>query len=383
MKGEDRSQSEKGCLGLCLGWLQLPGRVIVRRLAVLLVVAVLGLSMATGTFAQVSVITTVAGGGPVDIPALSAGLGYVASVAVDPTTGDLVVAGFSYHQVYRVSAATGRITTIAGTGAGGGFSGGYSPDGTPAVQASLAFPRAVLVEPSGDVLVAESGNGLVRRISVSTGLLTTVAGCVAQPCAPGDGGLATETMLGQPSGLARDPATGDLLIADSLQNRVRRVVLATGLMETEAGGGALEGENIAATAIALAQPEAVTVDPATGDLLIADTSNHRVRRVTASSGLVSTVAGTGVAGYNGDGILATAAILSSPRAVAVDPSTGDVVIGDWGNSMVRRVSAASGIIATVAGNGGCTGLADDVRHVHERGAVWPDDRRGRRRPPGR
>ena len=148
-------------------------------------------------------------------------------------------------------------------------------------------------------------------------------------------------------------AAGDLFIADTGNNRIREVNLATGVITTVAGNGTCgySGDNGPATAAELDDPTGVAVDSA-GDLFIADSGNNRIREVNHATGVITTVAGNGTAGYSGDNGPATAAELTSPNGVAVD-SAGDLFIADTGNDRIREVNHATGVITTVAGNGTC------------------------------
>ena len=174
-------------------------------------------------------------------------------------------------------------------------------------------------------------------------IITTVAGSSLK----GDGGPATAANLANPVGVVQD-GTGNLYIADSQNHRIRKVAT-NGIITTIAGTGSygFSGDGGAATAANLANPAGVALD-GSGNLYIADSQNHRIRKV-ATSGIITTVAGTGVAGYGGDGAAATAATLNNPVGVAVD-GMGNVYIADALNHCIRKVST-SGIITTVAGTG--------------------------------
>jgi sugar lactone lactonase YvrE len=283
------------------------------------------------------VITTVAGIGTYGSsgdggPAASAALGNPVGVAVD-AAGNLFVADYGNSRVRRVDAATGVITTLAGTGVEG-----FGGDGGPATGASLRFPQAVAVDVAGNLFVADTGNDRVRRVDAATGVITTVAGNGLEGYS-GDGGPATGAAVDLPSGVAVD-AAGNLFIADQANQRVRRVDAATGVITTVAGTGTPTdgGDGGPATGASLRNPAGVTVDAA-GNLFIADRGNSRVRRVDAATGVITTVAGTGVAGYGGDGGPPTAAILSAPRAVAVD-AMGNLFIADYADHRVRKAAAA-------------------------------------------
>ena len=294
--------------------------------------------------ASTGVITTVAGGFIGDGGlATSASLNGPLGVAVD-APGNLFIADFSNQRIRRVDGATGIITTVAGDGASG-----FSRDGGPAISASLSDARGVAVDASGNLFIADTGNNRVRRVDASTGIITTVAGDGTAGFS-GDGGPATSASLRFPAGTAVDPS-GNLFIADGLNNRIRRVDAATGTITTVAGNGAFgfSGDGGPATDASLRFPRGVAVD-ASGNLLIADASNHRIRRVDASTGVITTVAGDGGSGFSGDGGPATSASLNLPAGVAVD-ALGNLFIADTSNHRVRRVDASTGVITTVAGDG--------------------------------
>ena len=236
------------------------------------------------------------------------------------------------------------IQTVAGTGVAG-----YNGDGIPATSAELYNPYGVAVDSKGDLFIADAQNNLVLEVNATTHLITTVAGTGVAGY-NGDGIAATSAELDTPIGVAVD-SQGDLFIADDGNSRVREVSAATGLISTIAGTGGYgyNGDGIAATSAELYFPVAVAVDSA-GNVYISDFENQRVREVSAATGLISTIAGTGTAGYNGDGIAATSAELNFPTGLAVD-AAGDVFIADAHNNSVREVNAVTGLISTVAGTG--------------------------------
>ena len=279
-------------------------------------------------------------------------------LAIAPT-GDLYVTDSRAHVVRRVEPVTGIVTVVAGT-----EESGTSGDGGRASEARLEAPRALCVAPGGDLLIADAEGHVVRRISALTGNIATVAG-VGYPGTSGNGGPAIDASLHTPTSLATS-AAGDLFIAERGSHRVRRVLAESGLIVPAAGSGAsgYAGDNGPATSARFLSPEGVALAP-NGDLYIADTGNHVVRRVAHATGIVTTVVGTGAPGAAGDGGAATAALLRSPRGLAFSPA-GDLYIADTGNHRVRRVERESGIITTVAGTGdpgfsGDGGAASEAR----------------------
>jgi sugar lactone lactonase YvrE len=230
----------------------------------------------------------------------------------------------------------GVITTVAGNG-----TSGFSGDGGSATNAELSFPEAIAVDNAGNLYIADTDNNRVRK--VSGGVISTVAGNGTAGYS-GDGGVATSAQLSLPEGVAVD-SVGNLYIADSLNSRIRRV--SAGNITTFAGNGSsgFSGDGGPAGSAALAQPDGVTVDSA-GNLYIADTENSRIRKVVA--GVITTVAGNGQTGYSGDGGAATSASLAFPQGLAVD-SAGNLYIADTNNQRLRKV--AGGLISTIGGNG--------------------------------
>jgi uncharacterized protein (TIGR03437 family) len=288
-------------------------------------------------------ITTVAGGTTFTFPtsvtaALNAPLGNLSGVAVD-SQDNIYVADTSNQQIF-VASPDGAIRLFAGNG-----TRGLLGDGGLATSASLNSPGGVAVDASGNLFIADAANVRVRKVSAG-GIITTVAGN-GGPGFAGDGGLATSASLNSPSGLAVD-ASGNLYIADYGNNRIRKVS-ATGVITTFAGNGnkGFAGDGAAATSAALNGPRGVAVD-VSGNLYIADSGNNRIREVSPS-GIITTVAGNGFYTFSGDSGPATSASLAAPYSVAVDAS-GNLFITDSGNIRVRKMSA-SGIITTVAGNG--------------------------------
>jgi sugar lactone lactonase YvrE len=249
----------------------------------------------------------------------------------------------------QVSAQT--ITTVVGTG-----EVGFSGDGGPAVGAFLSGPARVAVDGSGNLFIADELNQRVRRVVLATGIITTVAG-TGEVGFSGDGSLATTPRFNRPRGLAVD-GRANLYIADTFNHRVRKVVLGAGTVTTVAGSGLVgfSGDGGPAVQAELASPDGVAVD-ASGNLFIADTLNGRVRKVDGTAGIITTVAGTGAAGFAGDGGPATRGELNAPSAVAVD-DRGNLFIADLGNHRIRKVDGATGIITTVAGTG-AAGFAGD------------------------
>ncbi len=294
--------------------------------------------------------------------AVFAGLNSPAGVAAD-AAGNIYIADTANHRIRKVD-RRGIITTVAGATAG------FSGDNGPALSAQLNRPVSVAVDDAGNLYVADAGNHRVRKISAQ-GIITTVAG--SDPAA-GDGGPAVNGLLFQPSGVAFD-ASGNLYVADTSNHRIR-LVSQDGTITTMAGNGVAgySGDNAFAAKSQLNIPDGLAFDSA-GNLYIADTGNHVIRRI--SGGIISTVAGSGVPGNSGDGGPATSAALYNPNAVAVDRS-GNLYIADSGNNRIRVVDR-SGMINFYAGDpdavpgfAGDNGPARYARFDYPRGLAVDD-----------
>jgi uncharacterized protein (TIGR03437 family) len=363
------------------------------------------------------IITPVAGGGNCGPnlgdggPAINACLGLPQSPTVGPD-GNLYIAD-TYHHLIRKVDSSGLISTVAGllvqpSPGSVVYPGGFSGDNGPALQALLNLPSRVVFDSQGNMYICEWVNARIRKVNTS-GIITTFAGGGTQapasglsataiylsgphdvaidrsdnlyiadtyhdmvlkvspagtvtvaagdgyhgPTFSGDGGPATSALLYNPGSAAID-GSGNLYIADQGYRRVRRVD-SSGIITTWAGSG--QGnyccDSGPAVSAELDRPLSLTFDPA-GNMLIADTQNHRIRKVD-TAGNISTIAGTGKEGYSGDGGTAALAMLDLPTDVATD-SAGNIYVADSNNTRVRRISG-SGVITTVAGappNGQCT-----------------------------
>jgi trimeric autotransporter adhesin len=244
--------------------------------------------------------------------------------------------------------SVGNITTVAGTG-----TGGFSGDGGISISANIFSPIGVGLDKSGNFYVADTNNNRVRKVNIATYVITTVAGSGKRAFC-GDGGAATSACLSQPTGVAVDGA-GNLYIADNGNYRIRKVD-PSGKITTYAGNGSPTfcGDGQSATLACLHTTTGVAVDTK-GNVYVADEYSCRVRKILASNHTITTVAGNGAIGYSGDGGLAIFAELSGPTGVAVDPS-GNLYIAEWGSHHVRQVNT-SGVISTLAGNGNAAASA--------------------------
>ena len=285
-------------------------------------------------------ITTIAGSGSASFtgdngPATDATMNQPTGVAVD-AAGNVYIADMSNQRIRKVNTA-GIITTIAGYGVSA-----FSGDGSAATLACMHQPTGVAVDATGNVYVADQINGRIRKINTS-GIISTIAGTGTLGFA-GDGGAAITAELYQPTGVTVD-AAGNIFISDIINNRIRKINT-SGIISTIAGNGigGFAGDGAPATDAHLYRPNSVAVSAA-GDVYIADMDNDRIRKVNTAN-IISTIAGVDILG---DGGPATAAELNEPTDVAFD-GAGNVYICDLVNNRIRKVNTA-GIITTVAGNG--------------------------------
>lgn len=279
--------------------------------------------------------------------AIAAQLGQPTGVLVDKS-GNIFIADQVNHVIREVT-TDGNIKTIAGNHAPG-----YSGDSAAATSAALNDPVGLAIDSSGNLYVTDIGNDVIRKFTVG-GNISTVAGSYLQFTQSGfaiggysgDGAAATGALLNLPYGVAIDPRNGDIYIADTVNHRIRKVTASNGIITTVAGNGT-QGSTDTGNALQahLNSPRGVAVD-ASGNVYIADSNNNKVLKL--SGGALTTVAGTGSAGSSGDNGPAAFAQLFAPRGVAVD-SAGNIYIADYSNQKIRMVSTSGGI-TTIAGNG--------------------------------
>ncbi|MET7391237.1 NHL repeat-containing protein [Streptomyces sp. NPDC005529] len=292
---------------------------------------------------ELRAMTTIAGTGQPDFsgdsgPAQHAALHFPEGVAV-ASDGTVYIADTFNHRIRRIG-ADGIITTLAGTGRNG-----VAGDDGPAHQATLSAPFGVAVAPDGTVYIADTFNHRIRRIGAD-GIITTLAG-TGQYGYGGDGGPAHQALLRFPEGVAAG-SDGTVYIADTSNHRIRRIG-ADGIITTLAGTGQPDstGDGGPAHQATLSDPRSVAVN-GDGTVYIADTSNHRIRRI-GTDNVITTLAGTGRNGFGGDGGPAHQARLATPRSVAVGPG-GTVYVADMLNHRIRRIGADN-VITTLAGTG--------------------------------
>lgn len=263
-------------------------------------------------------------------PAISAALDMPYGIALD-ALGNIYVSDAQCSCVRKIDAA-GIINTIAGTP---GFSG-YSGDGGQATSAQLGAPMGILINASGNIYIAD--NGIIRKID-NTGVITTIAGAGTSTV---DGVLASSSQLNSVCSLAID-GSGNIYLNDG--SRIRKINT-SGIINTVAGNGTFgySGDGGLATSAQLYGPTAITLD-GSGNLYIADGNKNCIRKVN-TSGIISTIAGTGIGGYSGDGGPAISAQLGNPKGIAVD-NFGNIYVSD-NDRLIRKVNA-SGIISTFSG----------------------------------
>jgi sugar lactone lactonase YvrE len=261
--------------------------------------------------------------------------------------GNAYISDYNHNRIRKVD-GTGVITTFAGTGVAGSMNGTTGPGGT----AQLNLP-STMVFYGGDMYIVDAMNHQIRKVTMSTGMMTTVVGS-GSPGYSGDSGPAINAQLNFPCGIAFD-ASGNMYIADRDNHCVRKVSSA-GIITTAAGTGnaGYNGDNQLASIAELNTPNGVTLDAA-GNLYIADENNHRIRKVN-SSGFISTVAGTGISGFSGNNGQATSADFGMVSGVT--HYNGDLYISDFSNAQIRKVNIASGLVTAFAGNG-TAGFAGD------------------------
>jgi DNA-binding beta-propeller fold protein YncE len=258
--------------------------------------------------------------------------------------GALYFCEIGNHRVRRLDLKTHQLSTVAGTG-----TKGYAGDGGPALQASLNEPYEVRFDKAGNMFFAEMQNHVVRRVDGKTKIISTVAGTGSAGFS-GDGGPAAKAQFKQPHSIAFDP-TGNLLVCDIGNNRIRRIDLKSGVIDTYAGTGEKkptpDGASLAGTP--LNGPRALDLDPR-GNLYLALREGNMVYRIDSKAGKIYHLAGTGEKGYTGDGGPAKQATLSGPKGISYS-SDGGVYIADTESHTIRRIDLKTGVISTVLGNG--------------------------------
>ncbi len=283
--------------------------------------------------------TGIAGGTGDGSTAINAQLNTPYGIAID-ALDNIYIADMQNNRIRKVN-ASGIITTIAGNGISG-----YSGDGGNATSAKLQYPTGVAVDVIGNIYIADNSNNRIRKVSTS-GIITTIAGIGGAGGYTGDGGLATAAKLSSPWGLTLDKF-GNIYISDS-QNSCIRKINTSGIITTIAGTGSngFSGDGFAATSALLNLTMGVAIDT-TGNIYVADRNNKRIRKIDVN-GIITTFAGNGITGYSGDGGLATNAQIAPPHGINIDEA-GNVYFGNSGHGCVRKINTL-GIISTIAGSG--------------------------------
>ena len=257
--------------------------------------------------------------------------------------GALYFCDLDNQRIRRVDPKTKRVTTIAGNG-----EKGYAGDGGPALQASLNMPHEIQFDRAGNLYIAERDNHVIRKVEAKTGVVSTVAG-TGLPGFSGDGGPAAKAQLRQPHSIVFD-RDGTLLICDIGNQRIRRLHLDTGVIETWAGTGQAaetsDGAPVAGTP--LRGPRTMAMAP-NGDLYLALREGNAILRIDARTQTLHRVAGTGEQGYMGDGGPALAAKLGGPKGLAY--AGGQLYVADTENHVIRKIDLTSGLISTALGTG--------------------------------
>jgi streptogramin lyase len=338
-----------------------------------------------GQGADFGIITTVAGNGTMGFSgdggkATEAQLNMPFHCDFDKS-GNLFVADTDNHRIRKVDFKSGLISTVAGNGqkvAGDLASRG---DGGPAAKAAVSIPYAIAVDENGDLYIVEQKTTLVRKVDGRTGIISTVAG-TGKPGFNGDGGKGSEAQLREPNDCCLD-GKGGLLIADVQDWRIRRLDLKTAIITTFAGTGRTKdygpafklevksnrkklGDGGKATEAIVVGARAVCVD-GKGNTYICEREGNAVRKVDAR-GIITTLAGTGAAGYSGDGGEAAKATFKSPKGIRCD-AQGNVYLVDSDNNAIRKIDVKTNMVTTVAG--GRKGGQGDGGKASEAGLDWP------------
>ncbi len=321
-------------------------------LAIIFVATVLILSLVGRTQAQ-DIYTvagdSIAGYNGDNIAATAAELNTPGDLAVDDS-GNVYISDAYNYRIRKIAISTGIITTIAGNG-----TPGYTGDNGEATNAEIYVPYGIAFDDSGNIYFADGGNQVVRKITASTGIITTIAGNgfghgnITGGSYNGDNIAATSAEFDQPTGVALDDS-GNVFIGDFRNQRIREVRKATGIITTVAGNGnAGFIDNVAATSGELYYPGGIAMDDS-NNIYIADAGNNRIRKVIAKTGIITTIAGNGTYAYAGDNGPAINAAMRWCVRLGLDDS-GNVYIGDQYNDVIRKVTKATGIITTFAGTG--------------------------------
>lgn len=296
------------------------------------------------------IISTVAGNGAVGLsgdggPAVEATLNNPFDIVFD-AAGNLIFTDTFNHCLRRIDAQSGTIERVAGTG-----QLAYAGDGGAAVDATFNEPYGVTIDGGGNLYTADRHNAVVRKIDASTGMVTTFAGN-GKAAYSGDNGPANQASMVEPNGLAFSPDGSRLYIADVSDNRVRVVDMSAGTIDTFAGTGeaAHDGDHGPAAAAGVFGARAVVCRPSDGSVYVMERQGSSIRLVDAATGQIETVVSTGETGFGGDGGPAATAIFDRPKEMTLD-GNGNILVVDTENHAIRLVDRRNDRVSTIAGTG--------------------------------
>ncbi len=260
---------------------------------------------------------------------------------VQPSGGNLLITTVSDHCVWELNRSSGELRRIAGNGRRG-----YSGDGGLATDASFDWPHEVRIDDHGNLFIADTRNHVIRRVDAVSGIVSTIGG-TGQAGYHGDGGQAVEARFNQPHSVVLDRA-GGILVADTLNHRVRRIDLATGIVTSIAGTGEkkLPSDGSRAETSPVFGPRSLAVD--SESIWIALREGNSIWRLDRASGTVHHIAGTGAKGYSRDGDSALASTFNGPKGLAID-SRGNLVVSDTENHAIRYVNLQTDQVTTLMG----------------------------------
>jgi sugar lactone lactonase YvrE len=306
-----------------------------------------------------NVISTVAGNGQCGYTgdngnAKVASLSSPIGITVDSLT-NLYIADFDNNVIRKVTKLTGIVTTIAGDGNCQSDGSGYSG---PALSISFNQIWDVSLDTSANVYVSDSDDNVIRKLTVLTGIIATFVGN-GQSSYNGENLLATSASLSGPRGIFLD-SSSNLYVADTNNHRIRKIDVITKVITTIVGNGqsGYTGDNGVGTNAKLNKPNSVFVDTS-GNVFIADYNNYCIRKLTKATSIIATIVGSGSYGYSGDNGLATNAKMRQPFDMLVD-SIGNILVSDGNNNVIRKVSISTNIITTIVGTGLATFDGDDA-----------------------
>ena len=289
------------------------------------------------------IVSTIAGTGAygyLDGPALQAQFRSPYRIALDQSTGNIYIVDTYNYMIRLINPTSGNVSTIAGNGLNGYLDG-------LALQAEFSFAYGIAFDSSnGNIMVADSGNSVIRLINMTSGNVSTIAG-------NGNGGYldgpALQAEFYSPFGIAFDSSNGNFMVADTANNRIRLSNIFSRNVSTIAGNGFASFYNGPVSQSLFNYPTSLAIDSSNGNIMVADAENNRIRLINMISGNVSTIAGSGVYGYL-DGP-ALQAQFYNPYGIALNPSNGNIFVADTNNNIIRLINMTSGNVSTIAGTG--------------------------------